>query len=950
MWPLAVLVVMVAGLAGCDDGLSAQEHYVRATTLHRDGDFPGAILALKSALKLNGKFREARELLGETYVRLGDGASAEKEIRLAIDLGADTPDVRVAYLRSLLLQNKNAEVMDELANVRDVSGRATLLNIRGEAQLGLQRTDDAVASFEAALALETDSARSHMGLARVAFAQDDPNQAEEQIQRALALDENDREIWIGAGELAIGRGDYDFAQGHFEKAEALAPYDLTARFGAVRSLLRQDKLEEAQAKVTATLKRNPNHHVALYLAGLTAFQMGDHLDAATKVQGSLATQPLFAPSLFLSSILSIRNGDLETAHSHLRQYVAHYPREPLGRKLLGAVYLRLDQPTDAIETLGPLAASSDDPTVYAQLASAYFADHQYERGLTLVSRAAELSPNSAPIRTQLAMTQLAAGELDDIAIAELEKAYELDPSFVSSSIFLVVTHLRNGDFDAAFDAAKRLTEESPDNPIGWNLMGAASEGKLEPIEAREFYEKALSVDPGYLQPALNLGRMDIQQGEFESARKRYEAIVEQSGFNVEALLNLAAIDISQGQIDVAVDRYKSVLAVEPNNAKALTTLAELAAGAGRRAEGIAYLETARQSNPRSLKSRILLTQIYISQGRYEEALAVAGEANEIAQGAPGTLLLLGRAQRNAGDPYGSIDSLKKSIALNPSVDAYYELAQTTALQGNVAETEVWLRRALELDPNDLPSRTALTALIISSGQYDEAKVSVAALQADYPDFPGGFALGGDLFVAMGEPAKALQAYDQAFARSESADLVYKIYQAHVAVGSEDQALGLLTDWLKEHPDDQDVRLVLATASNATGDEQAAMAAYERVLKAQPDNVTALNNLALLLIERDGARAEELAARAVELVPEAAALKDTYGWVLLSNGTIEKALNFLKKAAQGAPENGTIDYHYAIALSRSGSLDEAKARLQALLESNVDFPEREHAKQMLDVLQ
>ena len=229
-------------------------------------------------------------------------------------------------------------------------------------------------------------------------------------------------------------------------------------------------------------------------------------------------------------------------------------------------------------------------------------------------------------------------------------------------------------------------------------------------------------------------------------------------------------------------------------------------------------------------------------------------------------------------------------------------------------------------------------------------MSVAALQADYPDFPGGFALGGVLFVAMGEPAKALQAYDQAFARSESADLVYKIYQAHVAVGSEDQALGLLTDWLKEHPDDQDVRLVLATASNATGDEQAAMAAYERVLKAQPDNVTALNNLALLLIERDGARAEELAARAVELVPEAAALKDTYGWVLLSNGTIEKALNFLKKAAQGAPENGTIDYHYAIALSRSGSLDEAKARLQTLLESNVDFPEREHAKQMLDLLQ
>jgi len=65
--------------------------------------------------------------------------------------------------------------------------------------------------------------------------------------------------------------------------------------------------------------------------------------------------------------------------------------------------------------------------------------------------------------------------------------------------------------------------------------------------------------------------------------------------------------------------------------------------------------------------------------------------------------------------------------------------------------------------------------------------------------------------------------------------------------------------------------------------------------------------------------------------------DTYGWILLQAGDARQALPLLQRAATDLDDPST-EYHYAVALARTGTDEEAKRRLTVLLQDTPGFPE------------
>ena len=161
---------------------------------------------------------------------------------------------------------------------------------------------------------------------------------------------------------------------------------------------------------------------------------------------------------------------------------------------------------------------------------------------------------------------------------------------------------------------------------------------------------------------------------------------------------------------------------------------------------------------------------------------------------------------------------------------------------------------------------------------------------------------------------------------------------------------MLHEWLVKNPEDASVRSILAASLHETADIDAAMAEYETVLKTQPNNVLALNNLAWLYFERNDARALEVAQRAYERVPERPEIADNYGWILVQLGQVERGLAILDKAAANQPENGEILYHHAATLAKAGEIRTAKQQLQTLLTSGKEFGARSEAESLLKELQ
>jgi Flp pilus assembly protein TadD len=130
-----------------------------------------------------------------------------------------------------------------------------------------------------------------------------------------------------------------------------------------------------------------------------------------------------------------------------------------------------------------------------------------------------------------------------------------------------------------------------------------------------------------------------------------------------------------------------------------------------------------------------------------------------------------------------------------------------------------------------------------------------------------------------------------------------------------------------------------------GDAAAAVAQYEQVLKQDPNNLAAVNNLAWLLQKSDPKRSLALATLALKLSPDSPDIIDTLGWIKLQQNDSKGALELLNRAHGLRKADGEITYHLVLAFEANGNRNSAKGLLKALLDSGVKFDDLEKAKKL-----
>ena len=131
--------VMLIGFLCCLEVFSVQaasvDQYIdQAKQYEQKGEYRAAIIQLKNAVQQDDKQSQVRMLLAQAYLKIGDGASAEKELKRAKDLGADSELLMPMLGHAYIQQRKFKEVLNELKPGSDASdkARATLLALQGD--------------------------------------------------------------------------------------------------------------------------------------------------------------------------------------------------------------------------------------------------------------------------------------------------------------------------------------------------------------------------------------------------------------------------------------------------------------------------------------------------------------------------------------------------------------------------------------------------------------------------------------------------------------------------------------------------------------------------------------------------------------------------------------------------------------------------------------------------
>ena len=202
------LIIFMTFVSGCGLAVSNEEQISRAEASMAEGEFRAASIALKTVLADESENAIARLLLAEVSLGLGEILEAEKEIRLAADLGAPEDRVRPIFLEVLLAKGEFDSVLVSLSEDMPGLTEEQELRYRGAALIGNGSYEQAKNTYREWMRVDSENIDALIGMARAFAAGGETDEAIAEIERALLLEPLDSDALEVLGRLQAGLGMY----------------------------------------------------------------------------------------------------------------------------------------------------------------------------------------------------------------------------------------------------------------------------------------------------------------------------------------------------------------------------------------------------------------------------------------------------------------------------------------------------------------------------------------------------------------------------------------------------------------------------------------------------------------------------------------------------------------------------------------------------------------------
>jgi putative PEP-CTERM system TPR-repeat lipoprotein len=909
--------LLLALLLGCGDNpdtlvASAKEYISK-------NDHKAAAIQLKNALQKNPEHAQARFLLGQAEHRNGDLPAAEKELRKAQELGYAADEV-VPLLAQVMLELGQAQkVVSEFSQVQLTApeAKARLLTTLGTAQLVLGKVEIAGKTLDEALAVKADLPAALLAQARLKAIGNDLAGADAMVDNVLAKSPDFPDALLLKAELLTAQGKSEDAVTTYERVLALRPDNIAAR-GALFSIhMRQKRMDAAGAQLAQLKKLAPGEPRVRYLEAVYAYRQRNLPEAREAIQQVLGIAPNHGPSNLLAGMLELENNSLLKAEIHLQKVLERAPRQLLARRLLTSIYVRTGRADKALDTIKPaLEFAQNDPSVLIAAGEAHMAAGSLDKAEEYFEKAAKLDARSTAARTRLGLTRVALGEVSE-GFRELETAAELDEKNVQADWALVLAHLRRREADQALKALDNLERKLPASPAPHNLRAAALLLKKDVPAARKSLERALEIEPTFFPAALNLARLDMQDKNVDAAHKRFTDLLQKDPKNVQALLALAQLKRETG-----------------GHAKEVQEL----------------LERAIVADPSSVPARAALINHHLARNDTKAALNAAQEAQAALPNRADILELVGGAQQAAGEVNQAIATYKKLEAMVPDSPAPLMRLAAAYLAAKDSDGALQaFQKALRMKSDLVDAQRGVIASHLQAGRTREALAAAREVQKQNPRAPVGYMLEGDVHISQKQWGEAEAVFREGLRKSPGAELAIRLHQVLNQEGKGADADKFINGWLKDRPQDLLVREYLAQRAMAGGRHQVAAEHYRAILRSQPNNPVALNNLAWVEGQMKDPKAFEHAEKALSLAPDNPAVLDTMGMLLVGAGKPAQGLELLQKAVDRAPNSHGIRLNYVKALIAAGKKDAARKELEALVALGDKFAGKDEAAALLKSL-
>lgn len=899
---------------------SPDDHLKAGMALSQRGDSKGAAIELKNLLQVTPDNGEARLLLGRIHFANGEYLAAEKELKKARDLGIKDPDLDPLFARTLLQINQPQRVLNE---VKENEGgppeaNAAVLALRARAHLLLKDPASTEKDLAEADARSTGHPETLATRAMLALTQKNPEQALAFTEQALAKAEKQTDK---RADLRVMQGDLlrmlkrnPEALTAYAKAFAIEPTNIPARLASAQLHLEAAALDKAEADLKALHKHAPNNVMGRYLEAFIEFRRARYPEADTKLEDVLRSAPDFLPAHLLSGAVKLALGNREAAKSHLEKILSAAPQHPLARKLMAATLADMGDVTQAKKILDSFENTGSDPILNSLQGEVALRQGDYAQARKHLEKMGENAPQNPKFFTELAASRMGTGD-EAGAIQALTKAAELDTATAKPDVLLVLSHLKEKRFDEAMKVVDKLDKERPNDPLIQNLRGTIHISREDKTQARASFTKALQIKPGYFPAASNLALLDMMDKDMKAARSRFEQLLKKAPTESRAWLALAALDA----------REKNEVGYLKN------------------------LEQAKKASSKNAQAHHLLTRYWLDKKDGGKALAAAREGLD-ATGRIEFQEFIGLAQLLQKDTTNAQAAFTRWAEASPNNPmAHFRLAQVKTLAKDNNGALQALDKALALKADFTEAKLSKALLLGQMGRSVEGIKIAKGLQTSALKFAVGYLAEAEILFNDKKYLEAGKLFAKASQIAGQGQPLMRAYQAYALAGQAVEGEKLFEQWLKAHPVDVAMRHQLAQLQLNAGRLKESAEHYQLLVKANPKDFVAYNNLAWLLGELKSPDAVAIAEQAFKLNPDNPGVQDTLGWNLVNSGQSQRGLEMLRKALAKSPEALEIHWHLAAGLVKAGDRSRAREELEKLLEKGKKFPQEVEARKLLDSL-
>ncbi len=669
---------------------------------------------------------------------------------------------------------------------------------------------------------------------------------------------------------------------------------------------RKEELDEVRMIATTLLKRDPKSYDGLRLQAFVALADHNLPEAIKQFQAARQIKP-GQPDLTLALCQTlVANQQIPEAETLAKQVVASNKSFGPIYDFLYSLYMRTNRQGEAESILKDKVAS--DPNNggdQAELAAFYFSTNQRDKMTAVIDRLTS-QVQTIPDAFTIAGDFYFRASLPDLAMAEYKKGEQAQPAkrsaFRRREAQVLVAQ---GKYSDASKLVDDIIKQDPKDPeaIAMRASLRLRTGNAEDIRgAIADLQGVLTRNPdapNVHEIRFNLGRAYLAKYEAE------RAIADKT--NLLADLDQARLQLEQS-IQLARDKA-----------------------------GIRF-------SPASLA----LAQVYIYRG---DAVRASQTISDVISAEPNNLaayMLRSSAEMNLHKYDDARADLAQVLKARPNDrNAAYQLAMVNYLDGKYDLAD---QQFLAL--SQAGDARGILGLIDSKNKQRKYSESIQIIQTEMKksNNPNFF-----LFMLANTEAQAGQ-YDDAIrdfkkllaATPANEDLYVRYAETCLRAGDGAQGVAAFEKAHQIAPNDPFPILRLGIIYEGMGRLDEARQQYEAVLKIQPDQPVALNNLAYMKADAgsDLDQALTLAQRAAQQAPEDLNIKDTLAFIYTRKGLTDEGLSILRDLVAKSPSNPTYRIHLAMALLQKGDKASAKKELAAASENKPNVDQQRRIKELM----